>query len=296
MLINRKILFNLKRGKMTRLESASSINTFNTCKRKYYYSYKLNLPKRESVATLTGKAVHTTLERFFKIDITNINKSNYELELKHYLLNLFNVTWSESLIELLKLENDKETIRKYYTESLFMLQNFLIDFIQELKSHNMDFSEAFNKLKPKTEVYLSSDKYQVQGYIDCILKMNDQIFIIDYKTSSKDVLSDDYLLQLSIYSLLFNESYGKFPNKVGLHFLRHGTKKFIDVTPDMVANAIKQCELIQINTESDDINPGFYCKWRNGQCSFYDICFGIKKLNDFDNSNDVVDLVQIKKE
>ena len=51
--------------------------------------------------------------------------------------------------------------------------------------------------------------------------------------------------------------------------------------------AKKECELIKINTVSDDLinydkNLGPWCKWRDGQCSFYDLCYGIKKLEDFD--------------
>src|SRR3989338_5892997 len=114
---------------MTRVESPSSINTYNMCKRKYFYSYKLNLPRKDSISTLTGKAVHDALEKFFKIDITNINKTNYELVLKHEVLNLFNSAWTKALPSLLKLENDKETIRHYYGESMYMLQNFVNDYL-----------------------------------------------------------------------------------------------------------------------------------------------------------------------
>ena len=54
---------------MGRLESPNSINTYNQCKRKYYYSYKLKLPRTDTIATIRGKAVHDALENFFKINI-----------------------------------------------------------------------------------------------------------------------------------------------------------------------------------------------------------------------------------
>lgn len=283
---------------MSRLESPSSINTYKLCKRKYFYSYKLKLPKKENISALTGKAVHDALENFFKIETLNITKSNYELILKQNLMNLFNLAWAKALPELLKLENDKETIRNYYQESIFMLQNFINDFLHTLSTviNGFTFQEAFNKIKPKTEVYLYSEKHNVHGYLDAVLEINGEIYIIDYKTGSRDEITEDYMLQLGIYTLMFKENFNKLPTKVGLHFLRQGTKKFLEVNEGLLEKAQKECELIQINTKSDNIkdydkNPGPYCKWKDGQCNFYDECYGVKKLEDYDKEN----LIQINK-
>jgi len=283
---------------MSRIESPSSITTYNACPRKYYYSYKLALPKKESISTLTGKAVHSALESFFKIDTSNINKYDFELILKHHVVKLFNDAWVTALPELMKLENDKETIRDHYHDSMFMLQNFIEDFLDSIKRsiNGITFQEAFNKLKPQTEVYLYSEKHNVRGYLDAILNINGEFYIMDYKTSSRDEVTDDYHLQLAIYTMMFKEKFNKLPNKVGLHFLRHGTKKFIDVNEGLIQEAAKQCELIRLNTESEDINdypknPGYYCKWKSGECSFYSNCFGVIKLSNFDNN-----LIEIKKE
>ena len=284
---------------MGRLESPSSINTYNSCKRKYFYSYKLKLPRKDSISTLTGKAVHDALENFFKIDTTNITKTNYETVLKQHLMHLFNSAWTKATPNLLKLENDKETIRSYYQESFHMLENFINDFLSALSSviNGYTFHESFEKLKPQTEVYLYSEKYNVQGYLDAVLNINNEIYIIDYKTSSRDNMTEDYMLQLGIYALMFNEKFGKLPHKLGLHFLRHGTKKYLEVTPELLEKAKKECELIQLNTQSNDIkdydkNPGPYCKWKDGQCSFYDQCYGVKKLEAYSEDN----LIQINKE
>ena len=73
---------------MTRLESPSSINTYKHCKRKYFYSYKLNLPRKDNIAAITGKVVHEALENFFKINTENITKSDYEFILKQHLMKL----------------------------------------------------------------------------------------------------------------------------------------------------------------------------------------------------------------
>ncbi len=273
---------------MARIESPSSINTYRLCKRKYYYSYKLSLPKKENISAITGKIVHETLENFFKINAADLNDSNYGDFLKHELLALFNVIWVKSMPSLSKLENSKETIREHYEESMFMLHNFIDDFLSALSAeiNGSTVSEAFGKLKPKTEVYLRSDKYNVQGFVDAVLEIGSDIYIVDYKTGSRDDITEEYKLQLAIYALLYREKYEKLPKKVGLHFLRHGTKKFIEVSEELLQKAKKECELIHINTESNSIedydkSPGPYCRWKTGQCSFYDICYGVRKLEDF---------------
>ena len=45
---------------------------------------------------------------------------------------------------------------------------------------------------------------------------------MDYKTSNKDYLQDEYKLQLGIYALLYQQEHGIAPDKVGIDFLRFG--------------------------------------------------------------------------
>ena len=104
-------------------------------------------------------------------------------------------------------------------------------------------------------------------------------------TLKKYKLTDEYLLQLSIYTLLYHEKYGKFPDEVGLYLLRHG-EKTIKADEKLLKLAEKECLEIHRRTLSDDIedyplNPGPLCKWSTGQCDFYNICFKNKKINEF---------------
>lgn len=272
----------------TRLQSASSINTYNQCPRKYYYSYKTEIPKTETIYTLTGKAVHGSLEKFFELPTTVLTQENYRQILQHHLLNLFNESWTKSLTELLKLENDKELIRKFYQESMYMLNNFINDYFELLETfiQKYGFEEALQKAKPQTEVFLQSEKYNVRGYVDAILEIDNEVYIIDYKTNQRDKMSEDYSLQLGIYAIMYEEKFGKLPNKALLHFLRQGTKKYLEIKPEIIEKAKRECTIIKEKTESDNIkeydkNPGFYCKWKTGKCSYYDLCFLGKKIEDF---------------
>jgi ATP-dependent helicase/DNAse subunit B len=50
-----------------RVQSPSSINTYNQCPRKYYYQYILKLPTRPSIHLVRGNIAHSVLEDFFSI-------------------------------------------------------------------------------------------------------------------------------------------------------------------------------------------------------------------------------------
>ncbi|MFA4887734.1 MAG: PD-(D/E)XK nuclease family protein [Candidatus Nanoarchaeia archaeon] len=267
---------------MTRLESPSSINTYKTCARKYFYHYKLNLPTKDSLATINGSAVHTALENFYTIDPSNLSFNNYENELRHHLLNTFNQAWTESVPKLLGLGIEKEGIKSTYQESLNMLNRFLSVFTEQLQQtmSNKPLQEAFNFLKPETEVLLSSSFHQVRGYVDAIHNREGEVVIIDYKTSRSDELTDEYKLQLAIYAMLYQERQGKIPEKAALYFLRHGTHKYVEVTAELVEHAKQTCADVHSNTVSNEINDyeknlGTWCKW----CDYKDYCFGQTRLH-----------------
>lgn len=274
---------------MSRIESPNSINTYELCPRKYYYTYKLKLPRKKSIAMITGKAVHDCLERFYSISLEGINEENYIFEFKQVLFNLFNESWAKAVPSLLKLEDDKDTIRDYYEQSLDMLNNFLVHVVDKVNGsikEGLDVVRAFLKLRPKTEIYFVSEKYRVQGYVDAIHEDGDEITIIDYKTSKRDYISDEYKRQLAIYALLHYEMFGSYPKKVGLFFLRHGTEKIINVDEGLIEMAKEVCCEIHTKTVSDDIKNyprsfSILCKWNSGRCDFYDICFEQKSLDDF---------------
>ena len=64
------------------------------------------------------------------------------------------------------------------------------------------------------------------------------------------------------------------------------SENFIEVNEELLKLAKDQCTNIHSKVSSNDLkdypkNPGPLCKWRNGQCDFYDICFGQKKLDEF---------------
>ncbi len=68
------------------------------------------------------------------------------------------------------------------------------------------------KIKPiGTQIHLYSDRYRVQGYLDCIGIMNDTITMIDFKNSRSKKDEDrlyDYYLQAAMYCIILYEMTG----------------------------------------------------------------------------------------
>jgi len=268
-----------------RIQSPSSINTYKQCPRKYFYHYVLELPTSDNIFSIRGNIAHTALEKFFEQDTSHIDDENYEKELKILMQNLLISAWKEAQERLDTLGLAQEKLQFYFEETLHMLMNWVGLFCNKVKKTGKSFKEAFKYLKPIAEQFYVSHKHGVRGYIDAIENHDGKIRIMDYKTSKRDQITDEYLLQLAIYVLLYVEKNGKYPDEVGLYLLRHG-ERTIKVDEELLKKAKFECEQIHASTQSEDIDdypkkPGPLCKWSTGKCDFYDICFNQRKINEY---------------
>lgn len=62
-----------------------------------------------------------------------------------------------------------------------------------------------------TQIHLYSDKYKIQGYLDCIGYYKDTLTMIDFKNSKRrkdDKYLNDYFLQATMYCILLYEMTG----------------------------------------------------------------------------------------
>jgi len=264
-----------------RVESPSSINTFKQCKRKYYYSYIEKLPTVPNIHQIRGNIAHSTLEHFYDVDVSKFNSENYEIEYKKVVQKLLLHQWNKYKPKLDGLNLNQDKINFYFEETMFMVMNWCNHFLKDIKSlmekENISIPEAFMKLTPIREQKYVSEEYSIQGFIDAIHHCDDEIHILDYKTNSRFEMKEPIILQLAIYSLLYQEKRGVLPNKVGIFFLRH-KPKYIYVEPKMIDLAKKEIHAIHLHTSStehiDDyqktITP--LCKWSTGQCDFYEVC------------------------
>lgn len=263
-----------------RLQSPSSINTFKQCPRKYFYQYKLKYPTKENIHCIRGNIVHEALEKFYGVNLESINHETYKQELSFYLKSLFDACWKSASTRLHKVGLSDDQLTFYYTESVQMLANWInhlfIDIDKEM-ANNITFPVAFRKLAPiAMEKEYRDSELMVRGFIDVVHQEDQDIILMDYKTSKSDEFKPEYMLQLGIYAVLYEKQHGKYPTKVGLWLLKHKPVT-IKVTPQLVKDALFEIEQIHFATESDQIsdykkNTSPLCKYSTGQCDFYDIC------------------------
>jgi len=263
-----------------RVQSPSSINLYKQCPRRYFYQYILKLPTKSNIHLLRGNILHETLEKFYSVDIKDIDENNYVEEFTNYLKNLFDALWSRNRERIIKLGLTEDQLVFYYEESIMMLANWLNHFFIKIRKRldtKKSFREVFEGLKPKViEEEMKSEQYKIHGFIDYIEETDGEVKVMDYKTSKSPHMTPEYKLQLAIYALLYNEKYGKMPNKVGLYLFKHG-ELTINATKDLLELAKFEIEQIHSSTETDNIEDypkkeGPLCIYSTGRCDFYDVC------------------------
>ncbi len=266
----------------SRIQSPSSINTYKQCPRKYYYCYIEKIPTKTNIHLVRGNIVHQVLEDFFDVDFDlTANKLLLGDLLFKRINELFEKEWAnEKNTELLgSLDMTPAKLNEYYLDSKNMINTWYFSFLKKMSLLNSDNpAAAFKLLTPQREVLYKSEKYGVRGYIDAIEQIGDFIRLVDYKSSKRAHISDAYKLQLSIYAMMYEEKHGVLPNKVGISFLKFGEDHDLMVTPELVDFAKFEVELIHVNTQFKELvdypqNVTPLCKWRTGQCDYYDICF-----------------------
>ncbi len=271
---------------VARIQSPSSINLYKQCPRKYWYRYIARLPSLPSIHLARGKAVHEALDKFFDTDVTNVPDTTEEffMTMKVVLLEAFKRSWATYENEFAQLPLSEEELTGYYDESLRMVGNYFDYFTDKIRyfTRLLPVKEAWEAVKPGREIEFRSDVHHVRGFIDAIHDEAGKTLILDYKTSRRAEISEEYELQLSIYAMLYEEKF-RTPDMVGIYFLKDGVERLLDVTPEMIARAKQEVQDVHVNTCSRDIKdypkkPSPLCKWSTGQCDFYEHCFEGKPL------------------
>ena len=87
----------------------------------------------------------------------------------------------------------------------------------------VDFWEEYNPTLLETEVHLFSDELKVAGTCDLIFELEGEIWIVDWKTSNN--LQSTYDLQVAVYGKMYEECYGKKPDRFGVLWLKSNKRK-----------------------------------------------------------------------
>ena len=87
----------------------------------------------------------------------------------------------------------------------------------------VEWWETYNPTLIETEVHLFSDELKVAGTCDIVCEIDDELWIIDFKTSNN--LQTTYDLQTAIYGKCYEECYGKTPQRYGVLWLKSSKRK-----------------------------------------------------------------------
>lgn len=262
-----------------RVESPSSLLTYKQCPRKYYYQYIEQRPTKPTMHTLRGNIVHEVLDQFFSMP-TPLREETVVEQCVLHLRELLDSVWERRKHDFVNVGTVPVMVQSLYTETLSMLSIWLEKFLLKLTSLQLPVHEGFALLTPLREQEFHSSAYSLRGYVDAIEKKDGKVRVMDYKTSNKAEMSNEYRLQLSLYALLYKEKHAFPPHEVGLYFLKYADQfeQTIPVTEDLLREAQFAIETHHLSTESNKIQDypqktGPLCKWSTGQCDFYELCF-----------------------
>jgi RecB family exonuclease len=178
------------------LFSASRLQAYLDCPRKFYFTYIKKIDESPPVRMVVdaremGKLEHDIIENYFQ-ENSKIEEEKI-LELSKLKLN-----------EYIKCSNTKID-QAIYFEVLFEL----VEFSKNGLSYLYELRNKYQSAKFKFEVKLPENALGITGYIDCLVEKSDGNIILDFKRSSSSVgsiteLDEFQKLQLWIYYLVMN--------------------------------------------------------------------------------------------
>ena len=196
-------------------------------------------PYLKRVVEHTGQQINFLDSRFYKTETGEFYPSVTSI-LNFYPKNKFFENW------LKDVSHNSDIIVRKASEEGTAVHNAIESFLQgeELKwmdengnaKYSLDvwkmilkFSDFWNIHKPElvaSEIHLLSHKHRYAGTCDLIVKIKDELWVLDIKTSNS--LHTSYNLQLSAYANAWNEISEDKIEKVGLLWLKSSKRKAKD--------------------------------------------------------------------
>lgn len=192
--------------------SVSKAKTFEQCKRKFYYTYLLKLPRESNIYSAVGSAVHLVLELFFKRWI----ESKYLADMH----KLMNETWKECQsskeFDIARQFNVVDQA-KQYVKAYF---HYYIDVEFKTEAKPIKCEQSFS-----LPITIGDDLLiEIGGFIDRIDEIGPKkVRILDYKTTGKISYLDDF--QLGIYVAAAQAGpYKGYDFEAAYILLKHGNR------------------------------------------------------------------------
>lgn len=242
--------------------SSTRINSFLSCKQKYWFSYFQKLPKISNPAFKLGLAVHESLELAGRIWMEK--KKFTEADTKKVLGKYDEVSIREGMEEYETHLEGKELVKK-------RLSNFVIG--EEILGLEVKFGFWGEDAGPQI-----TSKYGVplMGAIDKAEKYDDDtILIVDYKTSrtapTQSQMRND--IQLSIYDLVARKVWPEYKRVVlSLDLLKSDVLYTYRTDPEreefeIYLKALYD-QMLALKEEDVKATLNMFCPW----CDYKDYC------------------------
>lgn len=291
--------------------SASQVNTFYNCSRKWAYEYIANLKPPPSYPMQKGSYVHAVIEDFNRERGTLNGRSVQELrqDLREDVLAVARNVWKEGMPGDFEQEmrEDRAEIRAQF----FHYVDTLIKRYRDLRRRTeLDPDEAWRRARPSSNelsVAITSPdgEWMFRGDVDAVYEKHPLWFgatvLVDYKTgkspfNSNSPIDVNYSRQLDLYAWMFYQAYGVVPEVTGLHFLAEEptsptafvfqeTDEGTVETVHLMLQRVRERSTAQ-QVEAYEKNPDYkWCEFtkKDGtvlRCDHWDYCLGDEEMPD----------------
>ena len=249
--------------------SYSRLGSFETCPRKYWYSYieKPDIERVDGVEAFLGSRAHDSLEELHR------RRMGGQIMGKDELLAWYEQSWEKNWHDNVRVVDKTLTAEDYRQVGRNSLQLYYDRY------HPFDQDQTL-KLEARVLISLDDeDKYRLQGYIDRLTQRPDGTYEIhDYKTSKSVPTQEqaDADTQLALYQIGVEGMWDDV-KQVDLvwHYVRFDKEIRSRRTPEQL-DALRQSRIAVIDDiESrgkDEANfptsPSRLCDW----CDFRELC------------------------
>ena len=172
--------------------SASSLNTFAECARKWYYRYACGAVEDPgSSASFYGTAFHAALEDFHT-DHQRFDGTGYDLETLEATLDFRMVAAFDRHRNRFAAPVEFELLKRRARRTAKRYIRWLLERAQ---------ARPFEVVDCETQINMKLDGYQFNGFIDRLDRdlATGEITVIDYKTGSIAKTAGDYLAEVRAY-------------------------------------------------------------------------------------------------
>jgi len=245
------------------LYSHSRLDAFENCPLRYKFNY-IDKIKRDDqgIEAFMGSRFHDIMEKLYK----DIKCKTYSLE---ELIDYYNEIWDKEYSDNVLIVKKDRTAEDYRNAGKKCIEDYYAHY------HPFDQGRVID-VERRVVIDINGDgKYQIQGYIDRLMQMNDGTYEIhDYKTNSRlpeqKKLDEDR--QLALYQIGISDMWNDVKDvKLIWHYVMFD-KKMVSTRTEEELEALKQqtIDLIDKIESTEEFEPceSTLCGW----CSYQDLC------------------------